>query len=608
MQYPKEQLLKVDLTNQKVYDAIVAYWHDLIFHNDIPQLLKDIAFMEQWYPLHSSFAEEFPDRSAAIERLLWEARWITLQAHTKPEQTLPLFHSHLLILFALQDHHEIPRTDTDIAKEYLTERLRERLVGIPRFADRDPFKKELYQALITNEEVFTTQPFFRQVRQAPPTVKAWFSEYVEFMGSDEFIPRRFDLFFEKNENAVRLSDEEQDRLKLIFKVYEQLRLSSWKQEGIEEEVDIEEDDKTGKIIYGKVYLDDPKLKEQYRQNMKTYLDIFAESGIYDNYELYSMMPRPAVQPLTTTKNGGYVKPDAITTGPNIAATTGPDHFSEADENEINQHGLEAQVSPTKIDYTAQVATLITELGVHFPTPEAEKRFTELLISVLRGLRDVMEFSQYLVDEQYPAADIEHIVAKVKAKLKGNVVAASRPLGQATVRTAVPTPIVPTVPGQADTSVANQTPAPNEMVEPAAMSTAPAAKTFLPKLRRSRLVKKPMVDDVRLQPSMVMGPVDELRAMDLLEFRRLSTNPVQAANRIKDKIDLLAEESVTKQAEGIQAFKESPVNKIYLDLGNESIATGQPVVDLIAGLLQRGTPTLTVEEFNAITDLNKQIRY
>lgn len=593
MNYPKEQLLAVDLTNSKIYDAIVAYWQERIVQADFPQLLKDISFIEQWYPLHPTFATEFPDRAAAIDRLVTEARWVTLPAHTKPEQTLPLFHSRLLILFGMQERYAVPGMPQTIPQEYLIERLRQRLVAIPRFSDRDAFKKELYQALITNEEIFTSQEFFRQVRQVPPTVKAWFAEYIEFMGSEELIPRRFDLFFEKNENAVRLNEEEKDRLKLIFHVYEQLRISSWKQNGIEEEVDIDIDGKTGKIIYGKVYLDDPKVKQEYVTTMKKDLDVFAESGIYDNYELYSMMPRPAVQPLTNTKTAGYVKPDAITTGPNIAATSGPDHFSEADEHEINQHTARSAVAPVTIDYAAQATSLITELSVHFETPEAEKRFTDLLVSVLRGLRDVMEFSQYLVDQHYAAEDIERIVAGVKAKLKGNV----KVKKEVNVAAAIPT-------GSGELS----TPGPAEPAEPATAVAAPAPKTFLPKLRRSRLAKKPVVDDVRLQPSMLMGPIDELRAMDLLEFRRLSTNPVQAANRIKDKIDLLAEESVTKQAEGIQAFKESALNKLYLDLGNQSIATGQAVVDLINDLLQRGTPTLTVDEFNAISDLNKQIRY
>jgi hypothetical protein len=252
---------------------------------------------------------------------------------------------------------------------------------------------------------------------------------------------------------------------------------------------------------------------------------------------------------------------------------------------------------------------MTDLQVHFATPEAEKRFTDLLISVLRGLRDVMEFSQYLVDAEYAASEIDRIITAVKAKLAGR--ALRRSAGQTGSRAATPAG-VPTLEQVGQTggsaTAAATTPAPHEMAEPA-MATAPATpKTFLPKLRRSRIVKKPLVDDVRLQPSMLMGPIDELRAMDLLEFRRLSVDPVQATSRIKDKIELLAEQSVTKQAEGIQAFKESPLNKIYLDLGNQSIATGQPVVDLISSLLQRGTPTLTVEEFNAIADLNKQIRY
>ena len=134
------------------------------------------------------------------------------------------------------------------------------------------------------------------------------------------------------------------------------------------------------------------------------------------------------------------------------------------------------------------------------------------------------------------------------------------------------------------------------------------KSFLPKLRRSRAQKRPMVDDVKLQPTMVMGPVDELRAMDTLEFRRLSPDPYQAAARLKDKIELLGEESVTKQAEGIEAFKQSSLNGLYLELGNTSMTSNRPVTEIIAEREQQNIPTLSVAEFTAISDLNKQIRF
>lgn len=608
MIYPKDQLLAVDLTNQAVYDAIISYLRENIIYSDFPQLLKDIDFIEQWWPLHPTFSSEYPERAAEIKLKMIEAAWIALPAHTKPEQTIVLFHQHLNVLFALQDRYEIPRADTDIAKDYLTERLRERLVEIPRFADRDAFKKELYQALITNEEIITTAQFFRSLRETPPTTKMWFSEYIEFMSSEEFIERRFQLFFEQNENAQRLNVDEKAKLQLLFKAYEQLRLSSWKETGIEEEVDIEANagGKTGKIIYGKVYLDDPKLKEQYTAGMKNYRDLLVQSGAYSSIEMYDLEPRPAVATVTADMTKGYVKPDGVT-GPNIAATKGPDHFTEQDEDEIKLH--EALLPLNQSDqnqYIDQVNQLKQHLSLSFSTAEEEKRFTDLVTSVLRGLRDIMEFQQYLVDLAYPANQVINITAAVRDLLGSRSVA---PVRKRRTPASAQTPTVAQLQGQSQgTETTATTPFGVTGVAEPTTTTASQPKAFLPKLRRSRITKKPLIDDVKLQPSMVMGPIDELRAMDALEFRRLSPNPMQAALHIKDKIDLLAEESVAKQAEGIHAFKASPLNTMYLELGNQSITTGQPVNDLIAQLESRGTPTLSVVEFNAIADLNKQLRF
>jgi len=136
----------------------------------------------------------------------------------------------------------------------------------------------------------------------------------------------------------------------------------------------------------------------------------------------------------------------------------------------------------------------------------------------------------------------------------------------------------------------------------------ARSAFLPKLRRPKRQRKPMIDDVKLQQSMVMGPIDELRAMDIIEFRRLATDPATATLKIKDKINLLGEESIDKQTEGIKAVKSSPLNRLYLDIGSKSITTNQAVAEVITNLQAQNVSTLSVAEFNAIADLNQQLRF
>ncbi len=136
--------------------------------------------------------------------------------------------------------------------------------------------------------------------------------------------------------------------------------------------------KTGKIIYGKVYLDDPKTKDQYFNFVKNYADLLVESGGYTSGELYDLMPRPAVLPVNATMAKGPLPAD-ITTGPSLEATRGPAHFTETDQAEIARHAETFPAVVRRDEYTAQAAALKQKLVLTWRTPEEEKRFTNLLI-------------------------------------------------------------------------------------------------------------------------------------------------------------------------------------------------------------------------------------
>ena len=65
-------------------------------------------------------------------------------------------------------------------------------------------------------------------------------------------------------------------------------------------------------------------------------------------------------------------------------------------------------------------------------------------------------------------------------------------------------------------------------------------------------------------------VDELRYMDLIGFRRLCKTPEDIVSKVKEKINLLEEENYAKRLDGIKAWRQNSVNKIYLEIGHESI--------------------------------------
>jgi hypothetical protein len=118
--------------------------------------------------------------------------------------------------------------------------------------------------------------------------------------------------------------------------------------------------------------------------------------------------------------------------------------------------------------------------------------------------------------------------------------------------------------------------------------------------------KPAVMDVSAIPKLI-GPVEELRALRIVDFRRLSKDPREACLKIRDKVDLLAERSFAEKDRGVKAWQDSEVNRMYLDLLRASLE-GKPVPDVIAKREFDGDPTLSKLEFDAIMELNRKLRF
>ena len=119
--------------------------------------------------------------------------------------------------------------------------------------------------------------------------------------------------------------------------------------------------------------------------------------------------------------------------------------------------------------------------------------------------------------------------------------------------------------------------------------------------------KPMVDGIKVEPTLV-GPVEELATMTLINFRRLGETPHQAIAKIEEKINLLEKESYARRLEGIDAWHRSEVNKFYRLLGQESMGSEKSVDDIISERIAQNKPTLSSEEFNSVMELNRRLRY
>lgn len=119
--------------------------------------------------------------------------------------------------------------------------------------------------------------------------------------------------------------------------------------------------------------------------------------------------------------------------------------------------------------------------------------------------------------------------------------------------------------------------------------------------------KPKMEDVKFMPK-VFGPVDELQYMDLASFRRLAKDPANIIAKIKEKINLLEEDSFVKRLEGIKAWRSNPINRLYLQIGQASISENKPINAIIEEWQAAGQECLNNQEFEAVTDLNKSLRF
>ena len=116
-------------------------------------------------------------------------------------------------------------------------------------------------------------------------------------------------------------------------------------------------------------------------------------------------------------------------------------------------------------------------------------------------------------------------------------------------------------------------------------------------------KVPMTDVRKVK---ITGPIDEIRYLDLLNFRRLSSDPQEALKKVAQKLKVLEGIDYGKMIEGIKAWRQSPVNRLYLKMffraSNESVTLDEIIKDL----KDRQEDYLTREELDTIIEFNREL--
>lgn len=139
---------------------------------------------------------------------------------------------------------------------------------------------------------------------------------------------------------------------------------------------------------------------------------------------------------------------------------------------------------------------------------------------------------------------------------------------------------------------------------------PGIKVSLPtvELARKTAASRPSLDGIKFETPHLVGLSGELQNMTLAEFRRLARNPQEAAEKIKQKVDLLSAESFEKRIQAIKGYLQSPLQKEYTELVMESFRQGRQVLDFAEEQKNAGKDTLTPEEITAIIQLDSALHF
>ncbi|MFA5154895.1 MAG: hypothetical protein WC453_00510 [Patescibacteria group bacterium] len=140
---------------------------------------------------------------------------------------------------------------------------------------------------------------------------------------------------------------------------------------------------------------------------------------------------------------------------------------------------------------------------------------------------------------------------------------------------------------------------------AAQAAAPARPTPARRPVVAPPSARPRMHDIRPVPK-VMGPIEELQFLDPVNFRRLGQAPAEATAKIFAKIKLLEKDGYDKMIAGVRAWRQSPVNRLYLRIGQEAIAGGLLLKDAVSARQQAGQETLSMEEIEAVVKLNSKL--
>ena len=291
----------------------------------------------------------------------------------------------------------------------------------------------------------------------------------------------------------------------------------------------------------------------------------------------------------------------------------------------------APLPPTEptADLESRLEQVVKAVKVNFASQELHDRFRKIMLTHLKGIRDKISTKEALVKsvetgglgfDLNSAENILRLVAEgePRGEIKtppGQMPETARPVARdveydlaSAIKARQAAQVVQPVEEELlapPTPMVESQPASNEPMPIKVAPVAPPAKQAVENLRRTESGKIKM-DDIHGSPR-VFTPVDEIKYMTVKNFRNLSPDPLAAIEIIKKKIKALAQEDYTKKIAGIQGWKTSPVNRMYIEAYQDAINEGKSITVVLDKKLQNNPEFINEAEFEAILKLNQDLK-
>ncbi len=251
-----------DLTKKEYLDELKLEVQDIINEDRFREAYDLSKSLSSALDSLKNFKQANNDLYKEYKELIRKLRWIGLPI-VVPEKVVDMFQYHFSVIY------DIPEYDV-FAK------LRTVLLGIIILDERDKFKKQLREALLRNEEKLTSKKLIMNNVMKDPTAGNWLADYNQTLGTGKINGLARTEYLVNGQNIRNLADEEKKKVKLLFDLYERLKLSSQTFEGLEDEITLDEKEATGVIKNG--VFEPFKQTEKQKQIWQMIEDFMKERG------------------------------------------------------------------------------------------------------------------------------------------------------------------------------------------------------------------------------------------------------------------------------------------------------------------------------------------